>query len=64
MRRKKFQIIVEENRGKVINVTYDKRKILNPDVAYDEISVIDTLPWGHNEIHKYLHKFKNAFKIM
>ena len=60
MRRKKFQIMVKENRGKVINVTYDKRKIRNPDVEYDEITVIYTLPWGHNEIHEYLHKFKNA----
>ena len=60
MRRKKFQIMVEENRGKVINVTYDKRKIRNPDVEYDEITVIDTLPWGHNEIYEYLHKFKNV----
>ena len=60
MRRKKFQVMVGENGGKMIDVTYDKRKILNPDVEYDEISVIDTLPWGHDEIHEYLHKFRNA----
>ena len=60
MRRKKFQVIVEENAGKVINVTYDKRKILNPDVNYEDVKMIDTLPWGHDDIHEYLHKIKNV----
>jgi hypothetical protein len=59
MRRKKFQVVVEENRGKIINLTYDKRKILNPDENYDEVTVIDTRPWGHDDIHHYLYRIKN-----
>ena len=58
MRRKKFQVIVEENRGKVINVTYDKRKILNPVENYEDVTVIDTRPWGHDDIHHYLYRMK------
>ena len=50
---------MEENHGKIINVTYDKRKILNSDVDYEEITVIDTRPWGHNDIHKYLYRIPN-----
>ena len=45
MRRKKFQVMVEENKGKVINLTYDKRKIINPDEDYDRVSVVETKPW-------------------
>ena len=59
MRRKKFQVLVEENRGKIINLTYDKRKILNPDEDYEEVTVIDTRPWGHDDIHRYLYRMKN-----
>ena len=50
--------MVEENRGKVINVTYDKRKILNPDENYEDVTVIDTRPWGHDGIHHYLYRIK------
>ena len=59
MRRKKFQVMVEQNRGKVINVTYDKRKILNPDMDFNEVTMIDTRPWGHNDIHAYMYKIQN-----
>ena len=35
MRRKKFDIHVEENKRKVINMTYEKRFIVNPQCAFD-----------------------------
>ena len=59
MRRKKFQVLVEENRGKVINLTYAKRKILNPDKDYEEVKVLDTRPWGHNNIHEYMYRIQS-----
>ena len=59
MRRKKFQVMVEDNKGKIINLTYDKRKILNPDENYEDVTVIDTRPWGHDDIHHYLFRIKN-----
>ena len=59
MRRKKFQVLVEENKGKIINLTYDKRKILNPDENYEDVTVIDTRPWGHDDIHEYMHRIQN-----
>ena len=60
MRQKKFKVGVEENAGKVINVTYDKCKMLSPDVTYEDVLIIDTLLWGHDKIQEYLHKFRNA----
>ena len=53
MRRKQFDIVVEQNRGKSLNLTYDKRKILNPMVAYDDVVMIDTLPFGHEDLGLY-----------
>ena len=50
MRRNRFQIIVERNKGKILNMVYDKRKILNPDCDYHLVTCIDTLPWGHRDI--------------
>jgi hypothetical protein len=47
MRRQRFEIVVHRNKGKIINMTYDKRKIVNPDVDYDSVTCVDTLPWGH-----------------
>ena len=59
MRHKQFQITIEENAGKVINVTYDKHKILNPDVKYEDVKMIDPLPWGLYKIQEYVYKIKN-----
>ena len=48
MRRKYFDVMVEENKGKQINMVYDKREIVSL-VGHDpeEITEIDTLPWGY-----------------
>ena len=53
MRRKQFDIVVEQNRGKSLNLTYDNRKIFHPMVAYNEVCVIDTLPFGHIDLGLY-----------
>jgi G:T-mismatch repair DNA endonuclease (very short patch repair protein) len=48
MRRTNFHVEVENNKGKVLNMTYDKRYICPP--CFDEtgqLKSIDTLPWGH-----------------
>ena len=60
MRRKKFQVMVEENKGKVINLTYDKRKIINPDEDYDKVVIVETKPWGHRDISHYLERIKTV----
>jgi hypothetical protein len=51
MRRKKFRILVEQNKGKVINMTYDKRQLKElTEEEFDEedIYCVDTLPWGYH----------------
>ena len=53
MRRKQFDIAVEESKGKCLNLTYDKRKILNPMVPLDRFTMIDTLPFGHRDLALY-----------
>ena len=58
MRRKKFQVMVEENKGKVINMTYGKRKIIKSDEDYDQVTVVETKPWGHRDIEHYLQRIK------
>ena len=50
MRRKKFDIHVEENKGKTINMTYDKRFIVNPQCAYENVTMVNTLPFGHIDL--------------
>ena len=50
MRRKKFEINVENNKGKVINMTYDKRFIVNPQCAYEDVTIVNTLPFGHIDL--------------
>ena len=50
MRRKKFEINVEENKGKIINMTYDKRFIVNPRCAYEDVTIVNTLPFGHIDL--------------
>lgn len=52
MRRKNFNVLVEQNRGKILNLVYDKRHIipLSPDSDFDSITQIDTLPFGHRDI--------------
>ena len=47
MRRKKLDIYVEENKGKVINMTYDKRFIVTPQRAFEDVTIVNTLPFGH-----------------
>ena len=46
MRRNKFRLEVVENKGKMLNMTYDKRRIVMPDNDIEDVTVIDTLPWG------------------
>jgi len=53
MRRKFFDIAVENNRGKGLNLVYDKRKILNPMVSLEEVTMVDTLPFGHRDLALY-----------
>ena len=50
MRRKKFEINVEYNKGKVINMTYDKRFIVNPQCAFEDVTIVNTLPFGHIDL--------------
>ena len=47
MRRKKFKINVEENKGKIINMTYDKRFIVNPQCAFEDVTIVNTIRFGH-----------------
>ena len=51
MRRKQFEIMVEENRGKILNLSYDKQRLLNHNLEYNDVTCVDTLPWGHDSIH-------------
>ena len=51
--------MVGENHRKIINVIYDKQKILNPDVEFNQMTMIDTRPSGHNDIHEYMYKIQN-----
>ena len=53
MHRKQFDILVEQNKGKTLTLTYDKRKIMNPLVNYIDVTVIDTLPLGHRDLGVY-----------
>ena len=47
---KKFEIQVEENKGKVINMTYDKRFIVNLQCAFEDVTIVNTLPFGHIDL--------------
>jgi hypothetical protein len=43
---------VERNKGKIINMTYDKRSIVEPtesDFDQEDIYCVDTLPWGYQQ---------------
>ena len=53
MRRKQFDIVVENNKGKGFNLVYNKRKILNPMVSLEEVTMINTLPFGHRDLALY-----------
>ena len=53
MRRKKFDIHVEENKGKTINMTYDKRFIVNPQYAFEDGTMVNTLPFGHIDLDMF-----------
>ena len=50
MRRKKFEINVEYNKGKFINMPHDKRFILNPQCAFEAVTIMNTLPFGHIDL--------------
>jgi hypothetical protein len=42
MRHKKFCILVEQNKGKVMNMTYDKRQLKEPgEEDFDEEDIYD-----------------------
>jgi G:T-mismatch repair DNA endonuclease (very short patch repair protein) len=55
MRRNQFRIVVEQNPGKVLNMTYDKRVILVPDTP---IRTVDTLPFGHRDLAEGVEETK------
>ena len=40
----------EENKGKTINMTYDKRFIVNPQCAFEDVKIVNTLPFGHIDL--------------
>ena len=50
MRRNNFEIQVEENKGKMLNMVYDKRHILAPHEDLSTVRCIETLPFGHEDI--------------
>jgi len=50
MRKDRFQVAVEPNRGKVINMVYDKR-VITPVDDIENITCVDTLPHGHVVLH-------------
>jgi hypothetical protein len=50
MRRNLFQVLVQNNPGKVLNMVYDKREIVWIDgslIRPQEVTLVDTLPWGY-----------------
>jgi hypothetical protein len=47
MTRNKFQIQVQPNPGKKLNMGYDKRAIVTPTVPMEECTHVYTLPHGH-----------------
>ena len=53
MRRQQFEIAVENNKGKGLNLVYDKCKILNPMVSLEEVTMVDTLPFEHRYLALY-----------
>ena len=57
MRRKKFEIHVEENKGKIVNMTYDKRFIVNPQCAFEDVKIVNTLPFGHIDLDMLLLEY-------
>jgi hypothetical protein len=62
MVRDKFQLKVQENAGKVLNMGYDKRCIVVPNVPIEQVKEVKTLPYGHVDTYK-LHLAK-TFKSM
>ena len=52
MRRTKFDVHVEENKGKIISMTFDKRFIVNPQCAFEDVTLVNTLPFGHSVLKK------------
>ena len=55
MRCKHFNSVVEDNNcnSKGLNLVYKKRKILNPMVVFEEVTMVDTLPFGHRDLVLY-----------
>ena len=43
----------------VINLIYNKRKIINPDEENEKVSIVDTKLWGQRDIGHYLQQIKN-----
>ena len=48
MRQKKFKINVENNKGKLIDITYD-----NPQRAFEDVTFVNTLPFGHIDLDMF-----------
>ena len=53
MRCKQFSIAVEQNKGKELNLTNDKQKILNSMVPLDQVTMIINFSFGHKGLALY-----------
>ena len=54
MHRKKFEISVENNKGKIINMVCDKRFVVNPHCAFEDVTIVNILPFGHIDLDRLL----------
>lgn len=50
MRKKYFEVLVEENKGKVLWFNYDKRSIVKPTDSFETVKCVDTLPFNHESL--------------
>ena len=57
MRCKKIVIHLEENKVKFVNMTYDKRFIVNPQCAFEDVKIVNTLPFGHIDLDMLLLEY-------
>ena len=53
MRHRQFDIAIEQNKGKGLNLTYNTCKILNPLVSLEEVTMMNTLSFGHRDLALY-----------
>ena len=47
MRRKQFYVIVQKYHGKSLNLTHDKRVLINSVCDLDQVKCLDTRPHRH-----------------